>query len=174
VKRALAAVALGSNVGDRRAHLRVALDRLAALPGVELRARSRLRETEPEGGPPQGRFVNGVVLLSTTLAPRELLDALLAIERAGGRVRRARNGPRTIDLDLLFHGPRGEAVLDEPGLALPHPRMHLRRFVLEPLAEVAPRWRHPTLGRTARALLAELPAAAPAARRAAAQERAAR
>jgi 2-amino-4-hydroxy-6-hydroxymethyldihydropteridine diphosphokinase len=146
----LAAIAFGSNVGDRERHVREALERLAQTRGVRVRACSTIRETEPVGGPPQGRFLNGVVLVDTTLAPRELLNALLAIELEGGRVRGEKDGPRTIDLDLLFHG---DAQLDEPGLTLPHPRAHLREFVLAPLAEVAPTWRHPTFGRTASELL---------------------
>jgi 2-amino-4-hydroxy-6-hydroxymethyldihydropteridine diphosphokinase len=148
-----AAIAFGSNVGDRARHIREALARIAALAGVQACACSRVRETAPVGGPPQGRFQNGVVRIETTLAPRELLAALLAIERAGGRVRREKNGPRTIDLDLVFHG---DAVIDEPDLTLPHPRAHLRDFVLEPLAEVAPDWCHPTLHLTARELAAGL------------------
>jgi 2-amino-4-hydroxy-6-hydroxymethyldihydropteridine diphosphokinase len=155
----LAAVGWGSNLGDRQAAVAAALARLAAEPGVRLVAGSRTRETEPVGGPPQGRYLNGVVVVETTLAPRELLDALLRIEAAGGRLRAERDGPRTIDLDLLFHG---DALLDEPRLTLPHPRMHLRRFVLEPLADVLPAWRHPTLQRTAAELLALLPAKAAA------------
>ena len=155
----LAAVAWGSNLGDRQAAVASALARLAAEPGVRLVAGSRTRETEPVGGPPQGRYLNGVVVVETTLAPRALLDALLRIEEAGGRVRAERDGPRTIDLDLLLHG---DAVVDEPRLTLPHPRMDARRFVLEPLAEVLPAWRHPKLGRTAAELLALLPAKAAA------------
>jgi 2-amino-4-hydroxy-6-hydroxymethyldihydropteridine diphosphokinase len=155
----LAAVAWGSNLGDRHAAVASALARLAAEPGVRLVAGSRTRETEPVGGPPQGRYLNGVVVVETTLAPRDLLDALLRIEAAGGRVRAERDGPRTIDLDLLLHG---DAVVDEPRLTLPHPRMQARRFVLEPLAEVLPAWRHPALQRTAAELLALLPAKAAA------------
>ena len=152
MKRAFAAaVAFGSNVGDRAHHVEAALARLRALPGVAVRATSSVRETEPVGGPPQGRFLNGVALLDTTLGPEELLAELLAIERAGGRVRAAesRDAPRTIDLDLVFHG---DAVRDSRELTLPHPRAHERAFVLEPLCEVAPAWTHPRLGRTAREL----------------------
>ncbi len=152
-----AAIAFGSNLGDRAAHVGAALARIAALSGVRLIAGSRARETEPVGGPPQGPFLNGALLVETTLGPRELLAALLDIERQGGRERGLRDGPRTIDLDLLFHG---DAILDEPGLTLPHPRLHLRRFVLEPLADVAPDWRHPELGATAAGLLSRLPARA--------------
>jgi 2-amino-4-hydroxy-6-hydroxymethyldihydropteridine diphosphokinase len=146
-----AAVAFGSNVGDRARHIDEALARLRALPGVAVRASSSVRETEPVGGPPQGRFLNGVALVETTLDPEELLTALLAIERAGGRERAAatRDAPRTIDLDLVFHG---DSVRDSDELTLPHPRAHERAFVLEPLCEVAPAWTHPRLGRTAREL----------------------
>lgn len=153
MKRAVtAAIAFGSNVGDRASHIEAALARLRALAGVILKTLSLVRETEPVGGPPQGRFLNGVALIETTLEPRELLEALLAIERDGGRVRGERavkNGPRTIDLDLVFFG---DETSDEAGLTLPHPRAHERPFVLEPLAEVAPDWIHPRLRRTARDL----------------------
>jgi 2-amino-4-hydroxy-6-hydroxymethyldihydropteridine diphosphokinase len=146
----LAAVGYGSNLGDRAANIATALGRLAEVPGVRIVAGSRTRETEPVGGPPQGRYLNGALLVETTLGSRGLLDVLLEIERKGGRERGERDGPRTIDLDLLFHG---DAVVDQPGLTLPHPRLHLRRFVLEPLHEIAPDWRHPLLGATARELL---------------------
>jgi 2-amino-4-hydroxy-6-hydroxymethyldihydropteridine diphosphokinase len=151
VRRAVtAAIAFGSNVGDRARHIETALARLREVDGVRVGARSLVRETEPVGGPPQGRFLNGVALVETTLTAGELLAELLAIERAGGRVRAERdvkNGPRTIDLDLVFYG---DAILEQRGLTLPHPRAHERSFVLEPLAEVAPDWTHPRLRRTAR------------------------
>jgi len=142
-----AAVAFGSNVGDRARHIELALARLRATDGVVVRGCSSVRETAPVGGPPQGPFLNGVALIETTLAARELLASLLAIERAGGRVRSGRDGPRTIDLDLVFFG---EQTLDDAELTLPHPRAHQRAFVLEPLAEVAPDWVHPRLRRSAR------------------------
>ncbi len=115
---------------------------------------SSLHETEPVGGPAgQGRFLNGVWEVETSLGARALLDVLLSVERALGRVRGERHGPRTIDLDLLFHGA---LVLKEEGLEVPHPEAHRRRFVLEPLAEIAPEFVHPTLRKTIAELLASL------------------
>ncbi len=129
-------VGVGSNLGDRAATIAKALEALAAEPGVEVVACSQLRETEPVGFLDQPRFLNGAVALDTSLSPRALLERLLAIERALGRRRDGpRFGPRTIDLDLLLYG---DLEVDEPGLTLPHPRLHERRFVLEPLAELAP------------------------------------
>ncbi len=149
-----ALVALGSNVPPRRATLRAALADLGRLPGTALLAASTLRETEPEDCPPgSGPFLNGACLLETSLAPRDLLAALLEIEARHGRDRIARperHAPRTLDLDLLLHG---DAVLREPGLRLPHPHAHERLFVLEPAAEIAPGMRHPLLGSTLAALL---------------------
>jgi 2-amino-4-hydroxy-6-hydroxymethyldihydropteridine diphosphokinase len=133
---ALAYVGLGSNLGDRRALIEEALRRLDADPAVEVWAVSELRETDPVGVTDQPRFLNGVAALRTTLGPRDLLDRLLAIELSLGRDRSVgRWGPRTVDLDLLLHG---DAVVDEPGLTVPHPRLAERRFVLEPLDELAP------------------------------------
>ena len=135
---------LGSNLGDREAAIDGALARLAAR-GVRLRARSSTWLTEPVGGPPQGLFLNAAAAVETALAPAELLAAALAVEREMGRVRAERNGPRTIDIDLLLYGDRR---VDEPGLSVPHPRLHERRFVLAPLAEIARDVVHPTLGLT--------------------------
>ena len=123
-------IGLGSNLGDREATIEAAI---AALPGVV--AVSRLRETAPVGVLDQPPFLNGAAVIETTLSPRELLEQLLAIERELGRERRERWGPRTIDLDLLLYG---DAVVDEPGLTVPHPRLHERRFALEPLYELDP------------------------------------
>jgi 2-amino-4-hydroxy-6-hydroxymethyldihydropteridine diphosphokinase len=129
-------VGLGANLGDREGTLHAAVDALAGEEGIEVVAVSTLRETEPVGVGGQPRFLNGVVELETTLAARELLDRLLAVEQRFGRVRvQGEHGPRTLDLDLLLYG--GEEI-DEPGLVVPHPRLHERRFVLEPLAELAP------------------------------------
>jgi 2-amino-4-hydroxy-6-hydroxymethyldihydropteridine diphosphokinase len=128
-------VGIGSNVGDREAHVRHALELLAAEEGIELIGVSELRETEPVGPVEQGPFVNGAAALATELSPRELLERLLKIEERLGRVRAERFGPRTIDLDLLLYG---DEVVDEPGLTVPHPRLQERRFALEPLADLAP------------------------------------
>jgi len=129
-------VGLGANLGDRERTLRAAVDALTAEEGIEVVSVSTLRETEPVGVGEQPRFLNGAVELETTLTARELLDRLLAAEQRFGRVRiPGEHGPRRLDLDLLLYG---DEVIDEPGLTVPHPRLHERRFVLEPLAELAP------------------------------------
>ncbi len=127
-------VGLGANLGDRETAIRAAVELLAATPGVTVVAVSTLRETEPVGVVDQPRFLNGAVALDTELSPRVLLDVLLSVELRLGRTRGGRRyGPRTIDLDLLLHGA---ATTDEPGLVVPHPRLHERRFALEPLHEL--------------------------------------
>jgi 2-amino-4-hydroxy-6-hydroxymethyldihydropteridine diphosphokinase len=129
-------VGLGANLGDRERTLREAVEALAAAEGVEVVAVSTVRETEPVGVGEQPLFLNGAVELGTTLTARELLEVLLAVEQRFGRVRApGEHGPRTLDLDLLLYG---DEVIEEPGLTVPHPRLHERRFVLEPLAELAP------------------------------------
>jgi len=138
-------VGLGANLGDRERTIRAALDALVGEAGIELVAVSRLRETEPVGVGDQPRFLNGVAELRTALAARELLDRLLAVEQRFGRVRTpGEHGPRTLDLDLLLYG---DEAIDEPGLTVPHPRLHERRFVVEPLAELAPGLAVPGRGR---------------------------
>lgn len=140
-------------MGDRPANLRIAIDRLAEAGPV--RAVSSFYETEPVEVCDQPWFVNCVVAVETAMPPRELLNLALAIEQAMGRHRTREKGPRTIDIDILLFGDR---AIDEPGLKIPHLATHQRRFVLEPLAEIAPEAFHPVLKKTARELLAELPA----------------
>jgi 2-amino-4-hydroxy-6-hydroxymethyldihydropteridine diphosphokinase len=145
-------VGIGSNLGDREAHLRRAIELLSAEDGIEVVAVSDLRETEPVGPVEQGSFLNGAVQLETSLRPRALLGRLLAVENRLGRVRVERWGPRTVDLDLLLYG---NETIDEPGLAVPHPRLHERRFALEPLLDLDPALEIPRLGSVS-ALLSEL------------------
>ncbi len=128
-------VGLGSNLESPRRQIASALDALAALPGTAVQSCSSLYRTAPVGYAGQPDFVNAVVCLQTALGPRQLLDALLEIECEQGRTRSVRNGPRTLDLDLLLHG---DVRVDEPGLQVPHPRLAERAFVLVPLAEIAP------------------------------------
>ena len=139
-------VALGSNLADPRAQVERGFEALAKLPRTILHSRSRLYRTPPWGMVDQPDFVNAVARLGTRLSPRELLDALLAIENRAGRRRGIANGPRTLDLDLLLHG---DAAIDQPGLAVPHPRLQHRAFVLLPLAELAPDLDVPGQGRVA-------------------------
>lgn len=128
-------LALGSNLGDRLAHLQSAVDGLAAAEGVEVVAVSAVYETAPVGGPEQGPYLNAVVAVETALAPRALLGIGQHLEAAAARVRDVRWGPRTLDVDVLLVG---DTRVDEPDLVVPHPRMHERDFVLAPLADVAP------------------------------------
>jgi 2-amino-4-hydroxy-6-hydroxymethyldihydropteridine diphosphokinase len=134
---ARAFVGLGSNLGEREVTLRAAVKRLRALPETEVLNVSSFRDTEPVGYTDQPRFLNAAVELETALSARALLGALLELERAFGRDRSAgpAMGPRTLDLDLLLYG---DETIDEPLLTVPHPRLHERRFVLEPLAELDP------------------------------------
>jgi 2-amino-4-hydroxy-6-hydroxymethyldihydropteridine diphosphokinase len=129
-------VGLGANLGDRERTLRAAVDALVDEDGIEVVAVSALRETDPVGVGEQPRYLNGAVALETTVSARDLLDRLLAVEQRFGRVRvPGEHAPRTLDLDLLLYG---DGEIDEPGLTVPHPRLHERRFVLEPLAELDP------------------------------------
>ena len=148
-------IALGSNLDDPRAQVQRGFEALAVLPQGRLMARSRLYRTPPSGITEQPDFINAAARLETSLPPRELLDALLAIEMRAGRVRGVRNGPRVLDLDLLLYGNR---QIDEPGLVVPHPRLHERAFVMLPLADVAPDLEVPGQGRV-RDLVAHVGAA---------------
>ncbi len=146
-----ALVALGSNLGDRKAYLTWALEQLGTLADTKVARVSRFHETAPVGGPPQGMYLNAVAELHTQLEPQALLRHLQTIETSLGRPEdHVRWGPRVIDLDLLAYDA---LVLETPDLILPHPRMHERQFVLTPLAEVAPHWVHPKLGKSAASLL---------------------
>ncbi|MBN1586986.1 MAG: 2-amino-4-hydroxy-6-hydroxymethyldihydropteridine diphosphokinase [Candidatus Omnitrophica bacterium] len=135
VERVRCFIGLGSNLGDREAYLRQALELLNRPPEVEVLRVSALRETEPVGGPRQGPFLNGVAELQTGFSPGALLIVLRWVETQLGRVRELPNGPRTVDLDLLFYG---EERIVLPGLEVPHPRMAERPFVMEPLRELLP------------------------------------
>ncbi len=142
-------IGIGSNLGDRIAACAGGAASLGEIPRTRLVRLSRFYLTEPVGMPPCEWFVNAVAEIETDLAPEVLLKELFGIERSFGRVRGSQIAPRTLDLDLLDAG--GETRVTG-GLTLPHPRMHVRRFQLLPLAEITPDWRHPTLGRTAREL----------------------
>jgi 2-amino-4-hydroxy-6-hydroxymethyldihydropteridine diphosphokinase len=146
-------IGLGSNVGDREGALDEALSRLGAEVGRVV-LRSSIYRTDPVEVVDQAEFLNQVVAVETALDPARLLERLLAIERAMGRVRDRDKGPRTIDLDLLLHG---DEVLRGEGIEVPHPRLHLRRFVLVPLLEIAPDLHHPVLGESLRSLLGRCP-----------------
>ncbi|MEE2681343.1 MAG: 2-amino-4-hydroxy-6-hydroxymethyldihydropteridine diphosphokinase [Planctomycetota bacterium] len=147
----LCAIAVGSNLGDRATTIHEAIESLDGIDGIDVLTRSTLHETEPVGGPDQGAFLNGALLLRTSLPPRELLDQLHGVERAFGRIRPdpVRNGPRTLDLDLLLYG---EEIVDDPDITIPHPRMHERSFVLDPLVEIGGDLLHPVRARTIREL----------------------
>jgi 2-amino-4-hydroxy-6-hydroxymethyldihydropteridine diphosphokinase len=146
------AIALGSNLGDRRGHLEYAVEALAReLTGLKA---STFVETEPVvAGPGQPAYLNAAVVGATNRSPRGLLDRLLEIEHERGRERPYAMAPRTLDLDLILYGER---IVDEEGLSIPHPRFRERRFVLAPLAEIAPEWQDPISGLTVAGLLREL------------------
>jgi 2-amino-4-hydroxy-6-hydroxymethyldihydropteridine diphosphokinase len=147
-------VGLGSNLGDRAAYLLLGLSALSRLPKTHLLRLSPVYETDPVG-PPQPPYLNMVAELETELSPKGLLAEMLRVEKALGRERRERWGPRTLDLDLLLYG---DLVLEEAGLSVPHPRLHERAFVLVPLLDLLPEGRHPLLGQSFAELLASLDA----------------
>ena len=145
-------IAAGSNLGDRENNLDEARRKIVkGLCLKEIKA-SKIYETEPVGGPPQGKFLNAVWQFETDLPARTVLEGLLKIEKEMGRVRREANGPRTIDLDILFYGNK---IIHERGLDVPHPRLHERLFVLDPLAEIASDWMHPEMKKTVAVLREE-------------------
>jgi len=148
-------IAIGSNLGDRSQTIERALNAIGSHPTIEIITRSTIIETAPVGDIEQGAYLNGVIQVRTTESPRELLDALLGIESAFGRERdnEQRWGPRTLDLDLIVYS---DQVIDEPGLQVPHPRLHERSFVLIPLAEIAPDLMLPVYNETPRRLLEAL------------------
>jgi 2-amino-4-hydroxy-6-hydroxymethyldihydropteridine diphosphokinase len=148
-------IGFGSNVGNRVDFCDRAVTLLGLLPHSQVTGVSLLYETQPvrdRADPAEGWFLNGVVELETEIAPQSLLGMLREIERSLGRDEENRSGPRTLDLDMLFYGQR---VIDEPGLTVPHPRLHLRRFVLMPLSELAPLFVHPTRLRSVNQMLAD-------------------
>lgn len=151
-------IGFGSNQGDRLDYCDRAVTLLSLLPHSQLIAVSSLYETEPvvdqRTNPGTELFLNGVVCLQTKITPRSLLEVCREVEQALGRDHDQRHGPRTLDLDILFYGSR---LVDESDLIIPHPRLHLRRFVVAPMAELDPEWTHPQLGTTMKDLLLDLP-----------------
>jgi len=156
----IAHIAFGSNIGNRTTNIAKALRLLDRLKGVHIQKVSRVYETVPVGGPPQGNFLNGVVKVRTQVLARSLLEKMKKIEKKLGRRKTSRWGPRSIDLDLLTYGklktenlPRRQAGRK---LTLPHPRYHQRKFVLVPFCEISPSFKHPVLGASNRVLLRRL------------------
>jgi 2-amino-4-hydroxy-6-hydroxymethyldihydropteridine diphosphokinase len=156
MSREIVFIGFGSNVGDRFDFCDRAVTLLSLLPASQVTGVSSLYETEPvdDGAHPgSGWFLNGVLRLDTEISPHKLLEVCREVEKSLGRDLDHRGGPRTLDLDILFYGGR---IIDEPGLTVPHPRLHLRRFALAPLVEIDPDWMHPVLHRTVKDLLDQL------------------
>ena len=153
--KARAFIGAGANLGEPVRQIRQAQDALQKSLGIKFLGASSLYRTQPVGSVEQPPFINAVFSLEPEIGPQELLSLLLEIEQKMGRVRKERWGPRVIDLDLLFFG--GE-IIKEPSLEVPHPRLHERRFVLAPLAEIAPDFVHPVIKKSVSELLAGLPA----------------
>ncbi|MBI4335895.1 MAG: 2-amino-4-hydroxy-6-hydroxymethyldihydropteridine diphosphokinase [Candidatus Omnitrophica bacterium] len=146
-------IAFGSNMGDRQKNIEKAMEYMRELAGVSIKKVSSVYETDPVGGPAQGKFLNGALEIETALLPDELLDRLNGIEARLGRVKTEENGPRPIDLDIIFYQ---DIVIEGERIKIPHPRMHERAFVLKGLSEIAPDFLHPKLNKTIRQLYEEL------------------
>lgn len=147
-------IGIGSNLGDKRANCMKAIELMDLAEGCRVKAKSRFYRTEPVGVQDQDWYLNGVISLDTSLLPGNLMGELLAIEKQLGRKREKKWDSRAIDLDILFFGQR---IISEPDLEIPHPRLHLRRFVLVPLADLAPDFVHPVLGLKVKELLKQCP-----------------
>ncbi len=143
-------IALGGNLGDVRGNFSAARDALGALPGSSIRASSLLYQSAAIGPAGQPDYLNAALLMETGIPPLSLLERMQAIETDHGRVRSERWGPRTLDLDLIDYGGQ---IIQSTRLSLPHPRMHQRLFVLQPLCDIRPGWQHPQLGKAATELL---------------------
>ena len=141
----------GGNEGDRFLHMQQARANIELICGQLVQV-SSIYETAPWGNTDQADFLNQVILINTELSPEELLKGILLIEEIGGRKRTVKNAPRTIDIDILFYN---DLILEKPGLSIPHPRIAVRRFVLEPLNEISPEFIHPVLGKSIHELLLE-------------------
>lgn len=146
-------IAFGSNLGDRNRHIEKSIEYLKELDGVLIKQSSSIYETEPVGGPAQERFLNGVIEIETSLLPDELLDRLKGIESRLGRAKIEENGPRPIDLDIIFYH---DIIIDGGRIKIPHPKMQERGFVLKGLNEIAPGFLHPKLKKTIKELYEEL------------------
>ena len=142
-------ISFGSNLGDRNKNIEKAIEYIKELTGIAIKKVSSIYETEPVDGPPQEKFLNGVMEIETSLLPDELLDRLKGVESRLGRVKVEDNGPRPIDLDILFYD---DIVIGGERIKIPHPRMHEREFVLRGLNEIAPQFLHPKLGKTVKEL----------------------